>query len=122
MQEQDLAKIKCVPCEGGVPPLSKKEAEDLLLQLHKDWSVYPSFEQDVAGAGKKISRVFVFGSFAKAISFVNKVAELAEQEGHHPNLSIHYNKVKVNLFTHAIGGLSQNDFIVAKKIDLLFGI
>ncbi|MBI2647841.1 MAG: 4a-hydroxytetrahydrobiopterin dehydratase [Candidatus Wildermuthbacteria bacterium] len=119
MQERDIANKKCVPCEGGTPPLSREDVQELLFQLHREWSIRPPFEQDTTGAGREISRVFVFENFPQAISFVNKVAELAEQEGHHPDLTIRYNQVKILLSTHAIGGLSQNDFIMASKIDLL---
>lgn len=69
--------------------------------------------------GKKIEKKFKFKDFKEAMSFVNKVAELAETEGHHPDIEISYNKVQIELTTHAIGGLSTNDFIVASKIELL---
>jgi 4a-hydroxytetrahydrobiopterin dehydratase len=71
--------------------------------------------------GKKIWRTFNFPGFRDALAFVNRIAALAEEEGHHPNLHLLYNQVRVDLTTHAIGGLSENDFIVARKIELLGG-
>ncbi len=98
----------CVPCEGGTPPLSKKEAEEF-LSLVPNWQL----------AGNKIDRLFVFKNFKQAMTFVNKVAVLAEKEGHHPDIAIHGNKVNLVLWTHAVGGLSENDFILASKINAL---
>ena len=102
----DLTKKKCVPCEGGVPTLRKEEAENLLKQT-PGWVLEEN----------KIKKVFKFKSFVEAIKFVNKVAELAEKEGHHPDITINYSRVTVVLWTHAIGGLSQNDFILAAKVE-----
>ncbi len=104
-----LLSKKCVPCEGGVPPFSPDQVEAARKELHADWRV----------VGNKIVRGFVFKDFKEAMVFVDRVAELAEGEGHHPDLHIHYNKVEVELWTHAIGGLSENDFIVAAKVDKL---
>jgi len=104
-----LTEKKCVPCEGGSLPLSD-ENEDALLQEITAWNLV---RDDV----HKLQREFSFKDFKEAMVFVNKLADLAEQEGHHPNIIINYNKVKVELFTHAINGLSENDFIVAAKID-----
>lgn len=100
---------KCKPCEGGVPPFTPEETQAAMLELHTDWRA----------EGYKIKRGFLFKGFQEAIDFVNKVATLAEEEGHHPDISIHYNKVDIELWTHAIGGLSENDFILAAKIDQL---
>lgn len=102
-----LLQKKCKPCEGGVPTLTPEEVQRELSRLNPDWKV----------VGNKIARSFTFKNFAEAMKFVNRVAELAEEEGHHPDLQIHYNKVEVELSTHAIGGLSENDFIVAAKMD-----
>lgn len=96
----------CIPCEGGIPPLSKKEALALLHELTR-WEL----------AGKKIEREFQFKDFKEAMRFVEKVAALAEKEGHHPDIHIHWNRVTLELWTHAIDGLSPNDFILAHKIN-----
>ncbi len=101
----------CVPCEGGTQPLLKGEAQ----QYHTEvplWSLHQ----------KSIEREFKFKNFKEAMIFVNKIAELAENEGHHPDLHVFYNKVRLQLSTHAIGGLSVNDFILAAKVDLIVNI
>jgi len=105
----NLADKKCVPCEGSVPPMNKEEAAKLLDEVN-DWEL---LEEDVL----KLQKKFKFKDFKEAISFVNKVADLAESEGHHPNLAINWNKVTFTLYTHAIKGLSENDFIMAAKIN-----
>lgn len=105
----DLLKQKCIPCEGkGLKPFDKKEAEDYLAQT-TGWAL----DADA----KVISKDYKFQDFIGAINFVNKAAEIAESEGHHPDIKISYNKVHLDLSTHAIGGLSVNDFILAAKID-----
>lgn len=104
----DLTNKKCVPCEGGVEPLKKEECEELLKQI-KNWELIDY---------KKLSKNVESKDFKEAIEFVNKVADLAESEGHHPDILIYqWNKVKIEIYTHAIGGLSENDFILAAKID-----
>ena len=104
----DLTQKRCVPCEGGVPPLEKQEVERLLSQV-------PGWKLD----GKWIAKEFQFKNFVEAMKFVNRVADLAEEEGHHPDIHIHYNIVRFDIWTHAINGLSENDFILAAKIDAL---
>ena len=105
-----LSSLKCVPCEGGMDPLTSHEFEKYLKEV-KGWRVVDN---------KKISKNFKFNDFSKALVFVNKIAEIAESEGHHPDIFIHnYNQVKIILTTHAIGGLSANDFVIAFKIDAL---
>ncbi len=104
----NLTQKRCVPCEGGVPPLGKAEIEKLLTQV-SGWSL----------SGKWITKEFKFKNFVAAMKFVNRVADLAEQEGHHPDIDIHYNIVRFDIWTHAINGLSENDFILAAKIDRL---
>jgi 4a-hydroxytetrahydrobiopterin dehydratase len=102
----------CRPCEGGTPPLKNEKEDKLLKQV--GW--------EISRTGiHKISRQFVLKDFKEAIGFVNKVAEIAEQEQHHPNFYISYKKVTIELYTHAILGLSENDFIVAAKINALEG-
>lgn len=104
----DLTKKHCVPCEGGVPPLGDAEVAKFLKDV-------PKWKRD----GKKIERDFRFKDFVENMAFVNRIAQVAESEGHHPDLTIHYNQLKVTLWTHAVSGLTENDFIVAAKIDAL---
>src|ERR1019366_7842404 len=104
----DLLKKKCVPCEGGVKPLNRTDAQDYLDQVF-GWSMDER--------AQKVSKEFKFKDFIGAINFVERVADVAEMEDHHPDIHIHYNKVLLELWTHAIGGLSDNDFIVAAKVN-----
>ena len=106
----DLAKKKCVPCDGKMKPLSPDAARELVVQVPR-WKLRKD--------EPRLWREYTFKDFARAIKFVNKVAEIAESENHHPDVHVHYNLVKLVLWTHDIGGLSQNDFIVAAKIDAL---
>lgn len=101
---------KCIPCETKIPPMEPTDIEKYLAELKSPWNVVDN---------KKISQEFKFKDFTEAIAFVNKMAELAESEGHHPDIHIFYNKVLVEIWTHFIGGLSENDFILASKIELL---
>ena len=94
-----------------MPPLEPHAVEELLRALHENWSV--------AADGKSIARTFEFAGYHRTISFVNALAWIAESEGHHPDLTVNYGKVHVLYTTHAIGGLSENDFICAAKIDRL---
>jgi len=108
----DLLNQKCVPCEGGVEPMTKIDAESMIMYHVKDWTL--SIE------GKHIYKRFKFKDFKEALSFVNKVGAIAENEGHHPDIHLlDYKFVAIDLTTHAIGGLSQNDFIVAAKINAI---
>ena len=105
----DLLKKKCAPCENKeMKPLSRADAQDYLDEV-SNWALDES--------ARKISKEFKFKDFIGAINFVQRVADVAEMEGHHPDIHIHYNKVLLELWTHAIGGLSENDFILAAKID-----
>lgn len=106
----DLTAKKCVACEGNVIPFNKAEAEDLLKQV-PGWVL--------SADAKTIGREFKLEDFKAALAFVGKVAELAESEGHHPDIHIFYNKVNLDLSTHAIGGLSENDFILSAKINFI---
>lgn len=112
----DLLKKKCVPCEGGAKPLSKEEAEKLLNEV-AGWTLIEG--KNPAGDGARISKTYRFQDFIGAINFVERVAEVAEMENHHPDIHVDYNKVTLILWTHAIGGLSENDFIVAAKVDAM---
>ena len=102
----ELARRHCVPCEKGTPPLSEDEAQALLTGV-------PGWE---LRDGNMLRRRFRFKDFVEAMAFVNRIAAIAEAEGHHPDMYISYNRVRLDLTTHAIGGLSQNDFIMAAKI------
>jgi 4a-hydroxytetrahydrobiopterin dehydratase len=103
-----LAQKHCVPCEGGTKPLTPDEYGAILRTL-KGW-------EDIKNI--KIEKTYKFKDFKKALAFVNKVGEIAETEQHHPNIYLFgWNKVKITLTTHAIKGLSENDFIMASKID-----
>ncbi len=110
MSNCDLTSKKCQPCEGGTP-LAAHDEQRMHLEI-------PVWKLDREGI-HKLSRSFKFKDFVEAMAFVNNVAVLAEAEGHHPDLHVSYNKVLVELYTHAVGGLSENDFIVAAKIDKL---
>lgn len=105
----DLTKKHCIPCESGDPPLPNVKEDELKAQV-PDWSLLRDNEH-------KLRRQFKFKNFKEAMDFVNKVAKIAESEGHHPDIYVFYNKVQLDLFTHAVGGLSENDFIMASKID-----
>jgi len=107
----DLVKRHCVPCEGGVKPLDLGKAQHLLEQLHPDWVL--------SDDGLEISRHFAFPAYSRTLGFANAVAWVAISEGHHPVLTISYGSCDVSYTTHAINGLSDNDFICAAKIDRL---
>lgn len=105
----ELRAMKCVPCEGGVPKLTAAETADFLRQVN-GWTT----------DGDHIRKSYTFANFLEAMAFLNDIARVAEAEGHHPDFTLHsWNKVDVTLWTHAIGGLSRNDFILAAKIDAL---
>lgn len=106
----ELASKKCIPCEVGALPLAREEAERFMTQL-KGWQL----STDV----KSIEKTFSFKNFASALSFVNAVGEVAEEEGHHPDIDFGWGRARITLTTHAIKGLSENDFVLAAKIDAL---
>lgn len=105
----NLTEKICQACEGGTLPFTIDQAKSYLSEISPEWQLGDN-EQS-------IQRNFRFDSFRAGIDFVNKVAELAEREGHHPDIEIHFDQVELSLTTHAIGGLSENDFIVASKVD-----
>ena len=107
----DLAERRCKPCEGGVEPLTAEQADELLRGLDAGWSL--------AGDGLSITRSFEFPAYGQTLGFANAVAWIAIVEGHHPVLTIEYGRCEVSYTTHAINGLSDNDFICAAKIDRL---
>ena len=104
----DLKDKKCVPCEGGTAPFTEEMTKQFLSRVN-DWKL----------DGKWISKEYKLKNFVEAVKFVDNVAELAEKEGHHPDIHIFYSRVKFDIWTHAIDGLSENDFIIAAKIDAL---
>jgi 4a-hydroxytetrahydrobiopterin dehydratase len=106
-----LAGKKCVPCEGGVPALSAEAARTLLGQLDVHWRL--------GSDGRSLHRAFAFKDFHRTMSFVNALAHVANAEDHHPDLEIGYDYCRVRWSTHAINGLSENDFICAAKVDRL---
>ncbi|MCC6980257.1 MAG: 4a-hydroxytetrahydrobiopterin dehydratase [Candidatus Melainabacteria bacterium] len=102
-----LSKKKCIPCSGGTPTLSESERNDLLKQV-SGWQVEDE---------KKIVKSFSFKDFNEPMKLANKIWEIAESEGHHPDLLVAWGKLKVEIWTHAAGGLTESDFILAAKID-----
>jgi 4a-hydroxytetrahydrobiopterin dehydratase len=108
---KELSARKCAPCEGGVPPLTAAQAKLLRKQLHEDWKI--------ADDSKSLRRSLKFNDFYRTMSFVNALAHVANGEDHHPDLKVGYNTCDVTFTTHSIGGLSENDFICAAKLDML---
>ena len=106
-----LTEKHCKPCEGGVPALTRAAAEAQRAQLAAGW--------ELAADGKSLTRAFKFVDFYRTMSFVNALAHVANLEDHHPDLEVGYNYCRVRYSTHSIGGLSENDFICAAKIDLI---
>jgi 4a-hydroxytetrahydrobiopterin dehydratase len=106
-----LAKMKCKPCEGGVTPYSAQQAGELLKSL-KGWIIEDG----------KLVKVYPFTNYYQTMAFVNALAWISHREDHHPDLMVGYNKCRVEYSTHAIGGLSENDFICAAKADALFNL
>jgi 4a-hydroxytetrahydrobiopterin dehydratase len=106
----ELAAKTCVPCRGGVPPLKGKELAALHQQVAQ-WKVVDEHH---------VTRTFTFPDFRKALDFVNRVGELAEQQGHHPDILLAWGKAEVTLWTHKINGLTESDLIMAAKIDKLY--
>jgi 4a-hydroxytetrahydrobiopterin dehydratase len=108
----ELADKQCVPCKGGVPPLRGKELEKLQADLPK-WTVTNEHH---------LHREFRFPDFKQALEFVNRVGEIAEKQGHHPDILLKWGKVEITLWTHKIDGLTESDFIMAAKIERLSGV
>jgi len=107
----DLSKGKCKPCEGGIPPLSEAEAAVLMAAL-AGWT-----REDGV-----IVKTYHFKNYHETMAFVNAAAWISHREDHHPDLAVGFNQCRVSYTTHAIGGLSENDFICAAKIDALFSL
>ena len=98
----------CEPCRGGVDPLTEPDLSKYLKMLNEEWEIIES---------KRLERTFKFNDFAEALVFANHVGQLAEEQQHHPDIHLSWGKVKIELWTHKIGGLHQNDFILASGID-----
>ena len=107
----ELTAKKCKPCEGGVAPYSAREAQDMLKQV-KGWIIEDG----------KLVKVYPFSNYYQTMAFVNALAWISHREDHHPDLLVGYNKCRIEYMTHAIGGLSENDFICAAKCDALFAL
>ncbi len=107
-----LSEQSCVPCRGGVPPLTETEIAPLARQV-PSWTVV---------RGHHLERTFTFPDFASALAFTNRIGAVAEAEGHHPDIHLAWGRVAVTIWTHAIDGLTESDFVLAAKIDLLAGV
>lgn len=104
----DLSKKKCIPCQGGVPPLKGASLAELHRQLGKNWKVIDEHH---------LEKGYSFKNFRDALAFTNAIGAIAEEEGHHPDIFLSYGKVKIELWTHKINGLTESDFILAAKIE-----
>ena len=105
-----LSEKRCVPCEGGGTAFSKSQVSKYKSQINKAWIVV---------GNKKLRRAFKFKNFVRTMGFVNQVALIAQTEDHHPDMQVSYSQVIIEFWTHAVGGLSENDFILVAKIDLI---
>ena len=106
----DLASKQCIPCMGGIPPLEGEELRELQERLGGGWEVVD---------GHHLEKEFEFDDFAQALEFTNRLGELAEEQGHHPDIHLSWGRVKVQIWTHKIDGLHESDFILAAKTDQL---
>ena len=104
----DLAKKNCIPCKGGVTPLKGAKLDDLLEKLKNDWKIIKEHH---------LEKEYSFKNFKEALNFTIKVGELAENQGHHPDIFLAWGKVKLTIWTHKIDGLTESDFIFAAKAD-----
>ena len=107
----DLAEQQCVPCRGGVPPMERTRAENMLTELGSAWRLNP--------AGH-LERSYRFSDFAQSMSFANTVADIAEAEGHHPELRVGWGNCTVEIWTHKVNGLTESDFFLAAKAERAF--
>jgi 4a-hydroxytetrahydrobiopterin dehydratase len=112
MSERPLAERHCVPCENGTPPMATERAASLLVEL-QGWKIEQS------GGHDQLVKAYRFPDFARAVEFVNRITPVAEAEGHHPDLMVSWGRVRVQLWTHAAGGLTENDFVLAARVDCL---
>ena len=109
----DLHKKKCVPCRGDIPSFTRKQIDEYLKYL-ADWNVLINDKKAFY-----LSKIYKFTNFEESLNFINKISNIAEEENHHPDLKFGWGYVEINIFTHAINGLSLSDFILASKIDFL---
>ena len=109
--DDDLSKKKCIPCEGNIPPFDYNEIHKYLKKVD-DWEVKKNEENNFF-----LIKEFKFENFKQSQNFVNNVGEIAENEGHHPDIYFGWGYAKIKIFTHAINGLAESDFILASKID-----
>jgi 4a-hydroxytetrahydrobiopterin dehydratase len=107
---KELAKKECIPCTGDVPPLKGAALKRLQKQLIRKWKVVD---------GHHLEKEFKFKNFKQALAFVNRVGELAEEQNHHPDIYLAWGLVKVTIWTHAVDGLTESDFVLAAKIEML---
>jgi 4a-hydroxytetrahydrobiopterin dehydratase len=105
----ELAQMDCVPCKGGVPPYGPEQIKPLLGQL-EGWK---------AESNHHLKKAYEFPDFMSALAFTNRIGELAEEQGHHPDILLTWGKVELTIWTHSIDGLSESDFVLAAKIDRL---
>jgi len=108
MSECSLAQKRCVPCQGGVPPLTGRELEPLAAELGNEWDVIDEHH---------LEKTYSFSNFRDALAFTNEVGDIAETEGHHPDIHLAWGRVELVIFTHKIDGLTESDFILAAKAD-----
>ena len=107
-QHDQLDNMSCTPCKGGVDPLALDQIRFYMTQLSGEWQLIDNHH---------LERTFPFKNFKQALEFTNQIGEIAESQGHHPDIFLSWGKVKVSIWTHKIGGLHRNDFILAKKIE-----
>jgi 4a-hydroxytetrahydrobiopterin dehydratase len=110
MSKRDLASMVCIPCKGGVPPFTPEQIEPYLADLDNDWRVVDDHH---------LEKDFKFKNFREALDFTNRVGELAEEIGHHPDIHLAWGKVGLTIWTHKIDGLHESDFVFAAKADRL---
>ncbi|HUO57286.1 MAG TPA: 4a-hydroxytetrahydrobiopterin dehydratase [bacterium] len=118
---ENLAAKRCKPCEGGIPPMNEGEIRDFLSKLTGWKYVRPWKGSSGQGRDGEIVKTFTFKNFRHTMAFVNAVANIADEEDHHPDMEVGYKTCKVRYSTHAIKGISENDFICAAKIEALLG-
>ncbi len=109
--KDDLAERKCIPCVGGIEPLKGDALEKLLARLNNDWQIIEEHH---------LEKQYKFKDFAHALQFVNKVGQITEEQGHHPDIYLAWSKVRLTVWTHKIKGLHESDFIFAAKADKLY--
>ena len=107
----ELAEKTCIPCRGGVPPLAGDEIEELLTKLPSGWRAID---------GHHLQKVFEFKNFREALAFTNDVAKIAEEQRHHPDIHLSWGRVRLEIWTHKINGLTESDFILAAKCDAAY--